>query len=125
MAAGWIRAIRAVPWTDVVAAAPVVLGTARKMVAALQRKIRAEQAAAPEAVAPAVGGPQLHALHERIVELETDLVSATEVIRSLADQHAQVVATLEALRQKTRLLGWVSALLAAAMGGLALWIALR
>ncbi|HQR52927.1 MAG TPA: hypothetical protein PLZ79_06630 [Burkholderiales bacterium] len=113
------------PWTDVVAAAPVVLGTARKMVAALQRKIRAEQAAAPEAVAPAVGGPQLHALHERIVELETDLVSATEVIRSLADQHAQVVATLEALRQKTRLLGWVSALLAAAMGGLALWIALR
>lgn len=121
--AGWIHAIRAVPWTDVVAAAPIALGSARKIVSALQRRGQAQRTAAPDDPAPPADEPQLRVLQERVAELETDLVSATEVIRSLADQHTQVVAAMGALRARTRLLTWASMLLAAVMIGLLLWLA--
>ncbi len=123
--AGWLRAIRAVPWTDIVAAAPMVLGSARKVVSALQTKVQATRTVAPADAAPRPDDPQLRVLHERVADIETDLVAATEIIRNLADQHAQVVSALEALRQKTRVLTWTGALLAAVVVGLLLWLASR
>jgi hypothetical protein len=119
MAAGWIRAIRAVPWSDVVAAAPMVLGSAKTVLAALQKKKESERGGA----AAVPDDPQGRVLQQRVADLEADLVATTEVLRNLATQHAQLVAELEALRGQTRLLGWTSALLTAVALGLVLWLA--
>jgi small-conductance mechanosensitive channel len=126
MATGWIRAIRAVPWNEVIAAAPTVVGSAKRILSALQKKQRGENAASRSGPAtPLPVDPELRALHQRIDELKADLVDATEVLENLADQHAQLVVALEALRERTRALVWASALLAAIVLGVLAWLTVR
>lgn len=126
MAAGWLRAIRAVPWNEVVAAAPIVLGSAKKILSALQKREQGERAAArADAAMPPPADPELRALHQRIVELEADLTGATEILKNLAAQHAQLVVAVEALRQRSRVLAWTVAGLAAVLIGSLLWWAAR
>lgn len=126
MAAGWMRAIRAVPWNEVVAAAPIVLGSAKKILSALQKREQGERAAArADAAMPPPADPELRALHQRIVELEADLTGATEILKNLAAQHAQLVVAVEALRQRSRVLAWTVAGLAAVLIGSLLWWAAR
>jgi hypothetical protein len=113
MAVGWIRAIRAVPWNEVIAAAPVVVGGAKKILTALQKKERADRAASRvNPSSPPPNDPELRALHRRIVDLEGDLVDATQVLNHLADQHAQLVIAVEALRRRTRIITWTCVVLA-------------
>jgi hypothetical protein len=95
------------------------------VLSALQRRAQDERGAPRADAVTAPADPALKALHRRIVELESDLVGTTEILKNLADQHAQLVATIEALRQQTRVLVWTSAVLAAALIGLVLWLAFR
>jgi hypothetical protein len=126
MATGWIRAFRAVPWNEVIAAAPMVVGSAKRILSALQKKEREDRSASrADPAAPLPADPELRVLHQRIVDLEADLVGATEVLKKLADQHAQLVVALEALRQRTRALVLTCALLAAVTSGLLLWLSAR
>ena len=126
MATGWIRAFRAVPWNEVIAAAPMVVGSAKKILSALQKKDQGGRAAArTDPAAPPPADPELRLLYQRISDLEAELVDATEVLKNLADQHAQLVVALEALRQRTRALVWTCALLAAVTIGLLLWLSTR
>jgi hypothetical protein len=126
MAAGWIRAFRAVPWNEVIAAAPLVMGRAKTILSALQNRERGERVAtrADPATPPPVD-PELRVLHQRIVDLKADLVDATEVLKNVADQQASLVVALEALRQRTRALVWTCAILTAAIVGLLVWLATR
>jgi len=103
----------------------MVVGSAKKIVFALQSRQQAERAASRADPAPPPADPELRALHQRMVDLKADLVDATEVVKSLADQHAQLVVALEALRQRTRALVWTCALLTAVIIGLVLWLAQR
>ena len=126
MASGWIRAVRAVPWSEVIAAAPMVVGSAKRILSALQKKEQGDRAAARAAPAtPPPADPELRALHQRIIDLEADLVGATEVLKKLADQQARLVVALEALRQRTRALVWTCSLLAAFSIGMLVWLAAR
>ena len=126
MASGWIRAFRAVPWNEVLAAAPAAVAGAKKVLTALQKKRETERtASATDAAARTPVDPDLQALHQRIVDLETDLVDATRVLNNLADQSAQLVAEVEALRRRARVLTWVSVALAAVVFAFLLWLSLR
>lgn len=126
MAIGWIRAFRAIPWNEVIAAAPVVVASAKKILAGLQKKEQAGRSA-PRAdpAAPLPSDPDLRALHQRIAGLEADLVDATQILKNLADQHAQLVVAVETLRVRTRTLVWTCSALAVAVTGLGLWLLQR
>jgi len=126
MALGWIRAFRAVPWSEVIAATPVVVASAKKILAGLQKKQQADRSASrADTAAPPPADPELRALHQRVVGLKADLVDATQVLDNLSQQHAQLVVAVEALRKRTQALVWSCLGLAVVVAGLVLWLSLR
>lgn len=126
MGSGWMRAFRAVPWSEVIAAAPAVVASAKKILAGLQKRQQSERSATRmDPVTPPPADPELRALHQRIVDLKADLVEATQVLDNLAQQHAQLVIAVEALRKRTQTLAWTCLGLAVVVAGLVLWLALR
>lgn len=100
MAAGWITALKLIPWDDVVANAPAVLRGAKK----LWGKVGGvETAKAPDRVA---------ALEQQVAELREQADTAAGVISSLAEQNARLVEAVELLRIRTRVLLVACAVLA-------------
>lgn len=124
--AGWIRAIRAVPWGEVIAAAPLVVGSAKKILSTLRRKEETARATARAEPAELLSDDAaLRSLQLRIADLEKDLIGATEILENLADQHAQLVIAVEALRTRIRTLTWTCVALAVLTSGLVLWLFMR
>ena len=114
------------PWREVIAAAPAVVVGAKKILAGLQKKEQAERSAGRTSPAtPPPADPELRNLYERIADLETTLVDSTQVLDNLANQNAQLVIAVEALRQRTRKLTWTGTGLVVAVLGLLLWLSLR
>ena len=118
MAIGWLTALKAIPWSDVIEHTPAVLKGARRLL----EKRRAEPAAqGTEAL------PDLPTLHQRLLALEqtqaSDLAVLSETVADLAEQNARLVAAVEVLRWRTRWLGaWAVLSLAGAMGALLAWL---
>ena len=106
MAIGWVGMLNMVPWGDVIKAAPEVAGTARKLWDAVARK-------KPESDAANAAGGAVHtaaSMATRLEHAEKDLaalhaqmLAASEVIATLAQQNAQLVARIEALRKRSLL----------------------
>ncbi len=121
MAAGWLTALKLVPWSDVITLAPKVLDGAKSLRDAVARRGTAvpvsteAPAASPEAVAEC-----LQALSAATATLQTQMAETTELLRSVAEQNAQLVAQLERLQRRSRGLTLVSGL-ALAGAALALW----
>src|SRR5688572_26319420 len=123
MALGWLSVLKIVPWSDVIANAPVVVDGAKRLWGTVSRQPLRDTPPAAQAHAPAP-----NPLEGRIAELETalaeqhtQLVTSSELIKALADQNAQLIARLGA--QRRVLLGLVFA--TAAVGVLAaaaLWL---
>ena len=90
MAAGWITALKLIPWDDVVANAPAVLRGAKKL---FGKTARAEQA--PD---------RLGALEQEVAQLREQANTAAGVISSLAEQNARLVEAVDLLRVRTRIL---------------------
>jgi hypothetical protein len=126
MATGWIRAFRAVPWGEAIAAAPLVVASAKKVLAALRTREHADRMAPRSGPAEPLGAaPNLNTLHHRLIDLESDLVRASEVLNRLADQNAQLAVLVERLRLRTQALMWTCAVLAACTFGLLVWALFR
>jgi len=113
-------ALKAIPWGDVITAAPGIVKGARNLFAR-----RPEPPPAPSAdVVPASG----EATAARLAELEARLSQLTEQHRALveltgtlAEQNAKVVQAIDILRVRTRLLSIGLVVLAvASIAGLAL-----
>lgn len=93
----WAAAAKAIPWSDVIAAAPAIVRSAREL---LNRSKRA-----PEPEPPAGDGPQdapplaqrADALEARIAALESELASATALIARLAEQNQQLAQSMARL----------------------------
>jgi hypothetical protein len=113
--AAWVAAFKAIPWIELIAAAPVVARGARK----LWTSIRHAPEDAPEGAEPA---ERLQVLEAKVADLRKDLTQAGELIGSLVEQHARLVEAVGILRARVRALIVVFAVLAAAWIGLALWI---
>lgn len=114
--AGWIGILKSVPWGEVVSNAPKIAEGAKSLWSAVAKKIRpGDESAAPDAGAEAETGvsARLAQLEENQRELRTQLATSSELIRSLAEQNAQLVARLDAMRRALR---WLALGLVLALG---------
>jgi hypothetical protein len=98
--AGWITAFKAIPWADVIAAAPVVAQGARK----LWTSIRSKGPDAAGARAMESTESRVQALEVKVTELKKELAASSELINSLAEQNARLVQAVGILRIRTRAL---------------------
>ncbi len=112
MAAGWFTVLKAVPWSDVISAAPQVAGGARKLWDAVARKApgspKAEAAYVEPQEQPGELGAVMHRLDKseaQLVDLHGQMLTASEIIASLADQNGQLIARLDAMRSRMMWLG--------------------
>ena len=124
----WSTLIKVIPWTELVTAAPKIVEQARKIAAAARRS-RAEAEPAPDPQAAVQPAP-VDTLETRVSRVETQLVamaeeeiSSTELLKSLADQNAQIVLALQGMNTRVRRLTIAVVVLAALSSGLGLWLA--
>ena len=112
----WVAAFKAIPWVELIAAAPVVARGAKKLWAGIRHS--------PEdAKEGADSEERLRVLEEQMADLRKDLAHAGEVIGSLVEQHARLVEAVGILRARVRALFVVLVVLVVAWGIWALWIA--
>jgi len=122
MAMSWLTALKAVPWTEVIEATPTLVKSARRLFKRSQDEA-AETAGAPDAL------PQtLPEALQRLQRLEGELAALSQaqaegaaLLQSLAEQNAGLVAAVQALRQRSRLLGYGLAGVAALGAALLIW----
>ena len=105
MAIGWLTIFKAIPWSDVVAAAPTVVKGARKLVDAV-RKRGGEGEAPDDPAGEAATDPvaRLHEMEARIKELEGRQQAALTLVESLAEQQEKLVSAVEVLRLRSKFL---------------------
>jgi hypothetical protein len=127
MAIPWLIALKVIPWGDVIEHAPRVLNAARK----LMDRQKAPPGVVPSSSTPLDLGdapPSLGELKNRLVEarqlidqqaaLQTQMA---QTVAELAEQNARLVAAVDVLRKRTRILLWAVVLLGAGV----LWALLR
>jgi len=119
MAIGWMSALKVIPWSDVIDAAPGLVKGARKIFT------RSQQTEVP--AAPAEPGSRGD-LSDRVSQLEASLAQIADqqgatarLVESLAEQNARIVEAVDILRVRTRLLMGVCAVLAIALVAAVAW----
>jgi hypothetical protein len=110
--AAWISAFKAIPWTQVLAAAPAVVVGARK----LWDAVRKQEAPKVSSQAPA----DQRALEAQVAELRAELAGASEIVTRLAEQNNRLVEAVEVLRMRTRVLFAMAVVLAIGLVAVAL-----
>lgn len=124
MPSPWLLALKVIPWGDVIEHAPKVLNAARKMVDRQreQRQSAGDTSSAAPASASGVAAvtaqqlqTRLDAAHQRIDTLLQAQDQLTQTVAELAEQNARLVAAVDVLRLRTRML-----LVAAVAGAVAL-----
>jgi len=118
MAFSWIAAFRVIPWGDVIAAAPTVARTARDLWRGLSKSRSAETAASADGASPGGSVPtadeEIRSLRADLTETRAQLLSTSEVLQALAEQDEKLIAAIEVLRVRTRVLAFVCMALAVA-----------
>ena len=107
MSISLLGAVKAVPWGDVIAAAPSVVQGANALwdrVAKKRPKGEATNAPSPAANADAPVEVRLAALEQALVELQKEALASSQLIRSLAEQNVQLVREVEVLRLRSRVM---------------------
>ena len=106
--AGWLSVLKVVPWADVISAAPKVAGGARKLWDAVRKPTPDEagpgMAKPPEDPTAALAA-RLDQADAALADLRGKLLSATELIATLADQNEQLIARIDAMRVRMLWLG--------------------
>lgn len=124
MATGLFSVLRLVPWGEVIRNAPKVAEGAK----GLWDKVSGRPAPPPAPVDDKVQGQlqaeahaiaklrsELQATETAVSELQAQMLAATELINDLADQNAQLVQGVEALRRRLLWLAGLTVLLGAAV----------
>jgi hypothetical protein len=111
--AGWLTVLKLVPWADVISNAPKVAAGARKLWDAAARKPSPAEsepgmAKAPPADPAAALAARLDQTEAALADLRGKLLSATELIATLADQNEQLIAKMDAMRVRMLWLGAAS-----------------
>lgn len=114
MVISWIAALKLVPWPDVVSNAPMIVNGAKTLWKAVGKKTVPEikDSAAiknefsPHALSIAVVNlkSRVSSLEVNVADLQREMVSSAELIKSLADQNSQLIQAVEFLRVRMRLL---------------------
>jgi hypothetical protein len=105
MAIGWLTALKAIPWTDVISTAPVVMDGAKKLWHSVGKKPVTVQLAPVTSPASPREAPAIAALQARIAALEAgaadlhgQMVASSELIKALAEQNTQLIRRIETSR---------------------------
>ena len=117
MAVAWLKVLKAVPWSEVIAAAPQVANGARKLWDTVGRKGGPPAGIDDVGMAPMPRGEDgmaLLAAHieqqdATIAQMHGQLREASKLIAELADQNAQLIARMEAARGRMQVVGLIAA----------------
>ncbi len=109
----WLTALKAVPWTDVIAAAPAVARGARKL---FNRPARGSMVNSSSV--DVEGGPSLQSLSDAVEKLSAQQRASAAMVETLSLQNSQLRDAVGILRARCQLLIWFSSAL------LFLWMAL-
>jgi hypothetical protein len=121
MPIGWITALKAVPWTEVIANAPQIANGAKQLWTRL-RKTPAPQPA--PASGPTGAEASIAALEQSLSEAHAQLQESARLISSLAEQNTQLIAKIEFVRQRQLGILWI-AIIAAVLAVAALAVVVQ
>ncbi len=130
MAAGWLTALKVIPWADVIEAAPGLARSAKGFFKRTQDAV--SPAAEGTTVPPACSGDgdSLAQATQRITALESRLAQTAErqqaaaaLINSLASQNARLVEAVDALDKRCQGLKVALCLVAVVAVGALIWVA--
>ncbi|KAB2843004.1 MAG: hypothetical protein F9K47_07925 [Burkholderiales bacterium] len=132
MSISWITVLQAVPWTEVIKAAPQIADGAKKLWTKVSRQGQLPQPAPlagtdlplPPEQSIALLQDRMTQLETHLAELEDQMLASSELIKALAEQNAELVRGVELNRRRLRLLGAAMVLTAALALGLAAHLAL-
>lgn len=117
MAIPWLVALKVIPWGDVIEHAPKVLNAARKLMD--RQKAPPASTTAPVPLDLGDAPPTVGELKNRLIEARQLIdqqaavqTQMAQTVAELAEQNARLVAAVDVLRKRTRILLWVVALLA-------------
>lgn len=108
MAIPWLVVLQAVPWTDVIKNAPKVAEAAKKLWSVVSKKPPAQSRAGDSAErSPATEADPIALLQDRVAalentasELHNQMLASSELIKTLAEQNAQLIRRIEANRKR-------------------------
>lgn len=123
MAISWLTALKAVPWSDVIEATPVLVKGARKLFKRSQDEA-AEQETASSTERPQTLGEaldRLQRLEAELAQLSRQQADSAALLQSLAEQNARLVVAIEGLRLRTKLLLGGCAALGGGLIALLVW----
>ena len=122
----------AIPWSKLISMSPTIVEGGRVLWKAVaQRQARVPSAPAPELRHAAVE-ERLDALEKKLAQLGEEATASFEVVKSitqehsrLAEHHDELVHAVDALLARTRLLVWLSAILACVLVAVLALVAVR
>ncbi len=133
MAIGWLTVLQSVPWSEVVRNAPKVAAGAKKLWGSVGNKdgdgvdhaadLEAQSRQPPEHLTLGNLQSQIATLQSVAGELQQRLTESTGLITALAEQNAQLIQRIEAMRKRTARFGAALVLVGVASGA-ALWLGL-
>jgi septal ring factor EnvC (AmiA/AmiB activator) len=115
--AGWLTLIKAVPWGDVIAAAPTVVAAAKRLIGNARRE--SAQTATEQAhgrVIDASPDDRVDVLEKELSALQEQLLASSKLIEQIAEQNAQLVARVEMHRRRLKALTAVIAVMGVVVG---------
>lgn len=133
MAVHWLTSLRNIPWTQVLQVAPSLVEGSRKLWGRLANR-EAGVSTGPGSPGVAESSPteqiaaleiRLHAMQKELQQIGGEMVSSFDVVKSLSEQHSEMVKAMDVLISRTRVLLWVCAVLAAAVAALAVLVLSR
>lgn len=132
MAIGWVSALKLVPWSDVIQAAPHVVKAAKSLLNKTRDDAENDAPQTP-ATTPAGIAPPAHnagelalqhvaQLETRVRELEQAQLASAQLLQQMAEQQSQIVQTVGLLRTGATRLAWACGALGAAVAGLLIYL---
>jgi hypothetical protein len=103
VAIGYLAALKMIPWDEVVRNAPKIIDGSKKLWNTVTRRPRSDATSIESRVS---------SLEAQSEELQQELMSSAELIKSLADQNSQLILAIASLQARMRLLLGAVAVLA-------------
>lgn len=122
MAVNWFASFKDVPWSKVIGMAPSIVENGRKLWDNVSKRTggvrtgETTQSAADLPVPAAIAAFELRleALEKKSAQLREETVASFDVVRSITDQHSQLVQAVDVLLVRTQVLVRISILLGVA-----------
>ena len=105
MAIGWLGLLKSVPWNDVVNNAPKVADGAKKLWGSVKNKLHPDEVETTQEEDQASNSSlldRLSALEARSDDVQRQLLTSSELIKSLAEQNTLLISRVDTLYARVR-----------------------